>query len=397
MPATIVSGSPTPRVGVLFPGDARDPTVWSGTPAGIVGALEECGVDVVVLRAGLPTLVDEAATHVLALPYIHRTSGRHPLRRARVAKKIGKYHSPAALRLRSLAARRVLSRAGRLDGILQIGTGYAVRTDPPVVTFEDMTVAQGVDAGYAHLRALSRRALAWRLTRQRDAYERASACCAATHWAGDSLVRDYGVPSGKVHIVGIGRNHSVTVAPRSWERPRFLFVGMDWDRKNGAAVLQAFARLRETIPEASLDVVGRHPMIDLPGVTAHGALRLDVTQERVRLERLFQTATCFVLPSLHEPVGIVYAEAAAAGIPSIATTAGGAAEVIGQTGRIVDPTDDNALLQAMKDLAEPQTAARLGGLATERAELFTWRAVAERLLRAFAFSELGDRPLADFL
>ena len=38
----------------------------------------------------------------------------------------------------------------------------------------------------------------------------------------------------------------------------------------------------------------------------------------------------------------------------------------------------------MLELAEPATAARLGALALARAPRFTWKAVAERLLRALA-------------
>jgi hypothetical protein len=42
------------------------------------------------------------------------------------------------------------------------------------------------------------------------------------------------------------------------------------------------------------------------------------------------------------------------------------------------------LFEAMRELADEEAAARLGDLAHKRAHLFTWRAVAERVLRVLA-------------
>jgi glycogen synthase len=123
--------------------------------------------------------------------------------------------------------------------------------------------------------------------------------------------------------------------------------------------------------------------------------------DRDRLDRLFGASTCFVMPSWHEPFGIVFSEASAAGMPSIGTTAGGCAELIVPPGRVVDPADEDALLAAMRELADPDTARRLGAAARERAQLFTWEAVGERMLRALGIarerSGRGPAELRDHL
>ena len=67
-------------------------------------------------------------------------------------------------------------------------------------------------------------------------------------------------------------------------------------------------------------------------------------------------------------------------MPSIGTSAGGSGYLIGKGGLVVDPTDDEALLEAMRRLANPETAARMGALAKERSRLFSWDAVATRIL-----------------
>ena len=38
-------------------------------------------------------------------------------------------------------------------------------------------------------------------------------------------------------VVGFGRNCEPRPVPRDWREPRFLFVGVDWQRKNGEAVV----------------------------------------------------------------------------------------------------------------------------------------------------------------
>jgi glycosyltransferase involved in cell wall biosynthesis len=210
------------------------------------------------------------------------------------------------------------------------------------------------------------------------------ACCTASHWTAASLRDDYGLPAERVHVVGLGSNHEPSEAPApAAGSPRFLFVGREWERKNGPLLLRAFARLREELPDARLDLVGGHPPVSAPGVTGHGPLRLDRPDEAARVSELFSTATCFVLPSEVEPFGLVYVEAALAGVPSIATTVGGAGTiVVDGTGLLVPPRDEGALIHAMRKLADPAMARRMGAAARERAGRFAWALVGTRLLRA---------------
>jgi glycosyltransferase involved in cell wall biosynthesis len=223
---------------------------------------------------------------------------------------------------------------------------------------------------------------------QQASYELALGCCVASDWAAASVMEDYGVPSAKVHVVGLGRNHDPSPVERDWSVPRFLFVGRDWSRKGGPELLRAFGRLRERVPGATLDVVGEHPRLDLPGVRGHGPVGLDPAHGGERVEGLFEAATCCVMPSRFEPFGIVHVEAAAAGVPSIGTAVGGAGYAIGPDGGLlVEPGDEGALLDAMVGLADPDTARRMGAAALERSARFTWSAVAGRVLDA-----LGARP-----
>jgi len=368
------------RVGVVFPGrDPRQQGTWSGTPAGIISGLEQVGVEPVPLAVGPPRTVGAAASNVVALRYLRPSADvRAAVRQARSTARV----SPAMAALVTASTPPRFGQADRLDGIVQIGTGFTLRTDVPLVTFEDMTVAQNRQHPYEQYALLSERAIDARIRRQHSAYAQAVGCCTATEWAAASIVDDYAVPAHKVHVVGLGFRPFAGELRRDWTTPRFLFVGLDWQRKNGDAVLRAFERLRHEHPDARLDLVGGHPPVSVDGVHGHGVLQLDVEAERRIVERLFQEATCFVMPSTLEAAGIVYLEAASAGLPVIGTTVGGAEFLVGDGGVVVDPGDDDALLAAMRRLADPDTAARFGEIGRLRSESFTWPGVAQRLVAA---------------
>ena len=367
------------RIGVAFPGDPSRRSTWSGTPSGIMDGLTEVGAMAIPINTEPSRVVRDATFHLATAAYLR--PARDLTGAARRARRAARASTGMAA-VTSWAAPRAIRQAGPLDGIVQIGTSYGLSTEVPVVTFEDMTVAQMRRHPYAGWDMLSPRAFDARVARQKAAYEMAVACCLATPWAAESVIEDYGIAPEKVHVVGVGRNHTVSVAERDWSRPRFLFVGMGWEHKNGPAVVEAFARLREARPEAHLDVVGTHPPLDVPGVIGHGVLRLDVEEQRRELARLFAAATCFLMPSWYDAAGIAYVEAAAAGLPSIGTRNGGPSYLIGDGGVVVDPDDHVELLAQMQRLANPATAARMGAAAKARSEHFTWSAVAARLLRA---------------
>jgi hypothetical protein len=366
-----MSSNGKPRIALVQQGDPSRAGSWSGVPAGLASGLRAAGCEVVPISAefrGAGRLARE----------LHMSWADQATSRAFATA----FTITANLRLRS---------AGRLDGAVMIGTSFSLSTDVPVVTFEDMTVAQALrqpDSVYSGLDDAA--ATRWK-TRQRRAYERSRGCCVTSRWAARSLREDYGVPDSKVHVVGLGRNLEVAPAPRDWTTPRFLFVGVDWERKRGAAVLDGFAAIRERYPGATLDLVGGHPPVDAPGVTGHGLLPLGTEEGRRRYAELLARATCLLMPSTFEPFGIAYLDAAGAGVPSIGTTVGGAEDAVGDSGRVVDPNEPQALSAAMLELADAAVARELGERAKERSDGTTWRAVAERVMEALRVPSTGSR------
>jgi len=112
------------------------------------------------------------------------------------------------------------------------------------------------------------------------------------------------------------------------------------------------------------------------------------------LPHYYGAADVFVLPSRYEPFGIVMLEAMACAVPVVATNTGGPATVIesGVTGILVDPTDIEALADALAELIRvPERRNEFGrrGRATiERS--YSWEIIANRHLAAYGL-ETRDR------
>ena len=374
-------------VGVVATGDATDPAERSGTPYGVVTGLRALGVQVPVVRAAPPAALERGLALLTGSPAPDAVGA---LGRLRARGSRGLYGAPVA-GLRGLVSTRA-ARGVRVDAWVQVGAGFRLRTTAPVAVYDDMTVRQARAHGYGHWAGVDVGTVERRAALQRTVYRAARVCCTESSWAAAAVAAEADLPADRLAVVGTGTDAPVPVGDRDWSTPRFLFVGLDWQRKNGDRVVRAFEAVRALHPDATLDVVGGHPPLAVPGVRTHGVLRRGDAGDRARLADLFARATCFVMPSTFEPAGIVFTEALAAGLPAIAGTVGGSADLVGDAGRVVDPTDDAALRDAMRALADPLVAARLGALARARAPLFTWRAVAARLLAALALPAPDGTP-----
>lgn len=94
----------------------------------------------------------------------------------------------------------------------------------------------------------------------------------------------------------------------------------------------------------------------------------------------------FVLPSRHEPLGIVNLEAMASGKAVIASRVGGVPEIIadGTNGVLVEGSNVPELATAMQKLAADRLlCARLGENGKARAAQFAWPVIAKQYLEAY--------------
>jgi glycosyltransferase involved in cell wall biosynthesis len=101
------------------------------------------------------------------------------------------------------------------------------------------------------------------------------------------------------------------------------------------------------------------------------------------LVNAYHAADLFVLPSVHEPFGIVILEAWAAGLPVVASRVGGVPSFVadGEDGCLFPPGDLDALARVVRGLnANPDTLRKLGDSGKRKArDEFSWDRVTQRL------------------
>ncbi|MGH3761612.1 glycosyltransferase family 4 protein [Actinophytocola sp.] len=184
--------------------------------------------------------------------------------------------------------------------------------------------------------------------------------------------------------------------------PLVVYFGrLEWE-KGVQDLLAALPRLRRAHPGTRLVVAGR-------GVQAT-ALVEQARKLRVRrsvdfvghlpdrsLVACLAAADVVVLPSRYEPFGIVALEAAAAGAPLVASTAGGLAELVvdGETGLSVEPGDVDGIVAGVRAvLADPAAAARRAKAAKARlATEFDWTGIAEATVTVYRSATVRDHPV----
>ncbi|MCS6845907.1 MAG: glycosyltransferase, partial [Caldilineales bacterium] len=99
---------------------------------------------------------------------------------------------------------------------------------------------------------------------------------------------------------------------------------------------------------------------------------------------LYSGAIAFVYPSLYEGFGLPPLEAMACGSPVICSHAASLPEVVGDAALTFDPTDVEALAQALADvLSNPGLREDLRRRGLRRAAGFSWRRCAQETLAVY--------------
>ncbi len=102
---------------------------------------------------------------------------------------------------------------------------------------------------------------------------------------------------------------------------------------------------------------------------------------------LIKNASCVLVPSLHEGFGRVALEAMTLGSPVIASDRGALPEVVGDAGRLLDPTDQESWTRALGQLIGSGTV-RQGMIEAghRQAQWFSWPKIAKTMLASLRAS-----------
>lgn len=179
------------------------------------------------------------------------------------------------------------------------------------------------------------------------------------------------------------------------EPPYLLSVGTLEPRKNLKRLVEAYAfldeELRRRVP--LLLAGGQGWMLDAGELTEVAGMRLLGHVDRDDLVDLYNAATVFAYPSLAEGFGLPVAEAMACGTAVLTSNISSLPEVAGDAAHLVDPTDVDAIREALEHLLDDESERqRLKDAGLARAEHFSWDTTARRTLALYR--ELaGDNSL----
>ncbi len=180
-----------------------------------------------------------------------------------------------------------------------------------------------------------------------------------------------------------------------FSRKVILTVARFDPQKNHALAIRILRRLVTQQPDAHLlwvgHVVNQGYYEELQRLLARDNLADRVTivsnldPKGQDLVDAYHAADVFLLPSLHEPFGMVVLEAWAAGKPVFATRVGGLAHLIedGRTGVLFESDNDEEAVSKMADVS-PDALARLGAEGHREAlARYGWDAVASQVVGVY--------------
>ena len=180
-----------------------------------------------------------------------------------------------------------------------------------------------------------------------------------------SFVHTYN-PAAKIFMIHEAMNPAYF--ENQWlpsESHRVLYVGSAEKRKGLATLLEAIARVRQQIPDVTLDVIGGgeqlRPLCAQLQIESCVNFLGRLSAPEIACQHL--QAQVFVLPSENENSPNALAEAMVSGMPVIASAVGGIPSMVndGVTGLLVPPRDPGSLAdRIVRLLKHPEERERLG-------------------------------------
>ena len=166
----------------------------------------------------------------------------------------------------------------------------------------------------------------------------------------DDLCNHYNVPASKLEVVRIGNRYLDGCIDGSLieRKNTFLFIARDsFDKKGGGLIISAFKIFREKYKIPFKLIIeggsGKHLLNDDPDIIING---LSSEEELIKL---FKEAFALVMPSIAEPLGLVYLESLACGTPIVGLNRGALPDITnnGEYGFLVEEENPEQIAEIL--------------------------------------------------
>ncbi len=206
------------------------------------------------------------------------------------------------------------------------------------------------------------------------------------------------VPTTKQHIQvipqGIFMDELLPLRDRTREPFLILSLGVMAPRKSHHLLLEAFAKVREQLPQATLVIAGA---LAIPGyfqmlqakakqLGIDDAVAFGTNLPRAQILDMLGRARVFALHSAEESQGIALCEALAAGMPIVATRIGGIPYVVsdGENGILTNYGDIDAFAAGISNLLADSTLYdRMRAQAIAASARFDWNNIATDVIKVY--------------
>lgn len=365
----------------------------------LVSSLSQAGIDCVTYtradREGLaPEVVVEPGHRV-----VHIQAGPHHLPKEALGDVIEEFTDGVLAHLKSIGGADLVHANYWLSGMVGHRIKHALDI-PFVMTFHTMA---RVKAEMGDPEPVSRDVAEAQIVACSDAI------CVSCEEEEQLFRNHYGDPAGRVEIIAPGVEHAL-FAPgdRAGARdalgidlgvPMLVFVGRIQPLKGPDVAVRAVHLVTQTVAgrNAVLYIIGGSSgaegdaeVASLKGLVEELGLSSQVVfvppQPHHILSSYYRAADVVVVPSRSESFGLVALEAAACGIPVVASAVGGLLSLVDHdvTGVLVPDRRPEHFAAAIGEiLSDPVRAEAMSRAAAERASHYTWGFAAARLRRMY--------------
>ena len=234
---------------------------------------------------------------------------------------------------------------------------------------------------------------------EKDGLDAATCVIAVSHLTKSILMNRYAIPAEKIHVVYNGVDNGV-VTPLQADRPKLiekddrivLFLGRITMQKGPEYFVKAAQRVLERVENVKFIMAGSgdkmREVIELAGQAGiankflfTGFLRGDDVQ------KVYQLADVYVMPSVSEPFGIAALEAIRQDVPVIVSKTAGVAEVVNHALKVDFWDVDQIADRILAVLNHPVLAAELRKRAEIEVSKLTWNDAASKCMHVYDTAE----------
>jgi glycosyltransferase involved in cell wall biosynthesis len=167
---------------------------------------------------------------------------------------------------------------------------------------------------------------------EKKSFENCTIICVASNWLKNEIINKYQLPESKIKVVPRGANLSSgfckedlisAIDKREKTVVNLVFVGRDWFSKGGDIALKVAEQLNIRGVKTHLTIFGQvkgcpYQFDEFDFITYHEKYNLEDTKSIELVRNTLAFSNFLIVPSRADGFGIVFAEAATFGLPSIA-------------------------------------------------------------------------------